>query len=75
MLLTKVLLLNKGRIGAKEGPDAIKQAFAGLPDLNQCETLVDYGNVYHDHEELIDTQKNLLCLQRSQLLIIDKHFY
>lgn len=53
----------------------IKQAFAGLPDLNQCETLVDYGNVYHDHEELIDTQKNLQHLQRSQLLIIDKRFY
>ena len=71
----KGVALNKGRIGAKEGPDAIKQAFAGLPDLNQCKTLVDYGNVYHDREELIDTQKNLLCLQRSQLLIIDKHFY
>ena len=61
----KGVALNKGRIGAKEGPDAIKQAFAGLPDLNQCETLVDYGNVYHDHEELIDTQKNLQHLQKS----------
>lgn len=28
----KGVALNKGRIGAKEGPDAIKQAFAGLPD-------------------------------------------
>ena len=72
----KGVALNKGRIGAKEGPDAIKQAFAGLPDLNQCETLVDYGNVYHDHEELIDTQKEFAThLQRSQLLIIDKRFY
>ncbi len=26
----KGVALNKGRIGAKEGPDAIKQAFAGL---------------------------------------------
>ncbi|MFW3554977.1 formimidoylglutamase [Staphylococcus caprae] len=49
--------LNKGRIGAKEGPNAIKKAFAGLPDLNQCEELVDYGNVEHDHDALIDTQK------------------
>ncbi|MDI9230836.1 formimidoylglutamase [Staphylococcus caprae] len=49
--------LNKGRVGAKEGPNAIKKAFAGLPDLNQCEELVDYGNVEHDHDALIDTQK------------------
>ena len=49
----------------KEGPDAIKQAFAGLPDLNQCETLVDYGNVYHDHEELIDTQR--ICYACSEV--------
>ncbi|QDW93259.1 formimidoylglutamase [Staphylococcus caprae] len=49
--------LNKGRVGAKEGPNAIKKAFAGLPDLNQCEELVDYGNVEHDHYALIDTQK------------------
>ncbi|MGE7105168.1 formimidoylglutamase, partial [Staphylococcus aureus] len=59
--------LNKGRIGAKEGPDAIKQAFAGLPDLNQCETLVDYGNVYHDHEELIDTQKEFAMLAAKSI--------
>ena len=28
-----------------------------MPDLNQCEELVDYGNVEHDHDALIDTQK------------------
>ena len=49
--------LNKGRVGAKEGPNKIKQAFAGLPDLNQCEELIDYGNVEHDHDSLIDTQQ------------------
>lgn len=53
----KGIELNKGRVGAKEGPNAIKKAFAGLPDLNQCEELVDYGNVEHDHDALIDTQK------------------
>ena len=63
----KGVALNKGRIGAKEGPDAIKQAFAGLPDLNQCETLVDYGNVYHDHEELIDTQKEFAMLAAKSI--------
>ncbi|MEJ7142444.1 formimidoylglutamase [Staphylococcus capitis] len=49
--------LNKGRVGAKEGPNNIKQAFSGLPDLNQCEELIDYGNVEHDHDSLIDTQQ------------------
>ncbi|PTG37754.1 formimidoylglutamase [Staphylococcus capitis] len=49
--------LNKGRVGAKEGPNKIKQAFAGLPDLNQCKELIDYGNVEHDHDSLIDTQQ------------------
>ncbi|WP_145350247.1 formimidoylglutamase [Staphylococcus capitis] len=49
--------LNKGRVGAKEGPNKIKQALAGLPDLNQCEELIDYGNVEHDHDSLIDTQQ------------------
>ncbi|HEI5463867.1 TPA: formimidoylglutamase [Staphylococcus aureus] len=63
----KGVALNKGRIGAKEGPDAIKQAFAGLPDLNQCETLVDYGNVYHDHEQLIDTQKEFAMLAAKSI--------
>lgn len=49
--------LNKGRVGAKEGPNKIKQTFSGLPDLNQCEELIDYGNVEHDHDSLIDTQQ------------------
>ncbi|MGX0677597.1 formimidoylglutamase [Staphylococcus capitis] len=49
--------LNKGRVGAKEGPNKIKQAFSGLQDLNQCEELIDYGNVEHDHDSLIDTQQ------------------
>jgi formiminoglutamase len=36
--------MNEGRIGAKKGPDEIKKAFAQLPDLSECESLVDYGN-------------------------------
>lgn len=28
-----------------------------MPDLNQCEELIDYGNVEHDHDSLIDTQQ------------------
>ena len=39
--IDKGVELNKGRVGAKEGPNAIKRAFAGLPDLNQCEEIID----------------------------------
>ena len=62
-------------MGAKEGPNKIKQAFAGLPDLNQCEELIDYGNVEHDHDSLIDTQQGMLSLQRNQFKIINKLSY
>ena len=44
--------LNKGRMGAKEGPDAIRKAFANLPDLSQC-SICDYGNVEHHESQLI----------------------
>lgn len=46
--------LNKGRVGAKEGPDAVKAAFSTLP-YNGL-SLVDYGNVLFD-QSLIKTQK------------------
>lgn len=48
--------LNKGRIGAKEGPDAIKKAFASLPAATDI-PIIDYGNVTHSHTQLIETQK------------------
>ncbi|EKU49009.1 formimidoylglutamase [Staphylococcus massiliensis] len=54
--IDKGVELNKGRVGAKEGPDAIRKAFSGLPILDK-KTVTDYGNVYHDRDELIDTQK------------------
>lgn len=48
--------LNKGRIGAKEGPNAIKKMFANLPVIRQC-NVYDYGNVEHDHDRLEETQQ------------------
>ncbi|MCD8844880.1 formimidoylglutamase [Staphylococcus gallinarum] len=48
--------LNKGRIGAKEGPNAIKQAFANLPVQNTT-PIFDYGNVEHNHEKIEETQQ------------------
>lgn len=54
--IDKGVELNQGRVGAKEGPNAIKQAFAGLPAATET-NIIDYGNVEHDHEALIDTQR------------------
>lgn len=48
--------LNKGRVGAAEGPDAIRKAFAGLPLLEDI-MLADYGDVRHHADTLIETQK------------------
>ncbi|MCU5745235.1 formimidoylglutamase [Staphylococcus sp. SQ8-PEA] len=49
--------LNKGRIGAKEGPDAIRKAFASLPMVGSTE-VTDYGNVEHeDDRPLEETQQ------------------
>ncbi|MEB7811693.1 formimidoylglutamase [Staphylococcus xylosus] len=48
--------LNKGRTGAKEGPDAIKKVFANLPVTRKC-NVYDYGNVKHDHQTLEETQQ------------------
>ena len=65
--IDKGVELNKGRVGAKEGPNAIKRAFAGLPDLNQCEEIIDYGNVEHNHELLIDTQREFADLAAKSI--------
>lgn len=48
--------LNNGRVGAQEGPDAIRKAFANLSVLSPC-PVYDYGNVYHNHDALIETQE------------------
>lgn len=48
--------LNQGRVGAKEGPDAIKRAFAGLPALSESK-IIDYGNLTHSAPTLFETQQ------------------
>ena len=72
--------LIKGRIKqrtcrCKEGPNAIKRAFAGLPDLNQCEEIIDYGNVEHNHELLIDTQREFADLAAKSIKRHKQTFY
>ncbi|UXR69335.1 MULTISPECIES: formimidoylglutamase [unclassified Staphylococcus] len=48
--------LNKGRPGAKEGPDAIRRSFSGLPTMSEI-SITDYGNVSHEAETLYETQQ------------------
>lgn len=48
--------LNKGRKGAVEGPVVIRQAFAGLPVVDE-RTIVDYGDVTHTSAALETTQQ------------------
>ncbi|ARJ50489.1 formimidoylglutamase [Staphylococcus lutrae] len=48
--------LNQGRVGAKEGPDAIKSAFAGLPTLSNLK-IIDYGNWTHTASTLVQSQQ------------------
>ena len=72
--IDKGVELNKGR-RCKEGPNAIKRAFAGLPDLNQCEEIIDYGNVEHNHELLIDTQREFADLAAKSIKRHKQTFY
>ena len=46
-----------------------------MPDLNQCEELVDYGNVEHDHDALIDTQKEYAELAAKSIQNHKQTFY
>ncbi|MCS4486067.1 formimidoylglutamase [Staphylococcus americanisciuri] len=62
--------LNKGRIGAQEGPDAIRGAFAAVPTMSE-QVIIDYGNVRHCASTLYETQQEFgqyvtQLLQRHQ---------
>ena len=54
--IDKGVELNQGRVGAKEGPDVIKKAFAGLPAASET-SIFDYGNFTLSHDTLYDAQK------------------
>src|SRR5699024_5596398 len=45
---------NEGRLGAKEGPNAIRSVLASIPYHVEKEYLVDIGNVRCDDENLED---------------------
>ena len=61
---------NKGRIGSRKGPDIIKHEFMKLPDLSECEMLIDYGNVEHTSNHLRETQQEMARLSAK---VIKQH--
>lgn len=63
--------LNNGRVGAQEGPDAVRKAFANLSVLTPC-PVTDYGNVYYEDGPLIETQKEYADLAAK---MIQNHSY
>jgi len=60
--------LNQGRLGAKEGPKAIRKALGKLPShLNSHQQIIDVGDVSYTKGEL-DTTQQLLSEIVTQLL-------
>jgi formiminoglutamase len=60
--------LNQGRVGAKAGPQAIRQALGRLPNhLNSQQQIIDVGDVSYTKGEL-DTTQHLLSEKVAQLL-------
>jgi len=60
--------LNQGRLGAKEGPKAIRKALGKLPNhLNSHQQIIDVGDVSYTKGEL-DTTQQLLSEKVTQLL-------
>lgn len=50
---------NKGRVGAAQGPDALRKAFAGLPASSNKPAFVDLGTVHVEGDDLEDGQAHL----------------
>ncbi|MBT8211134.1 MAG: formimidoylglutamase [Eudoraea sp.] len=64
---------NQGRVGAKEGPDAIKQELAKLPcPLSWDSTLVDVGAVSCPDQDLESAQA---ALSEKVKVLLDKGFF
>lgn len=51
--------LNKGRIGAKNAPDAIRKAMANMASYPAHKQLVDFGNIYCPDHQLPKAQESL----------------
>lgn len=53
------VLRNQGRVGAQNGPDAIRNRLAKIPIHNQQKDLLDFGNIYCEQEDLEASQAYL----------------
>ena len=65
---------NKGRIGAKSAPNALRSALANLP-WSESKAVVDAGNVICDNQDLESAHQNLadkvtLCLDHGHLPVV-----
>ena len=58
---------NKGRTGAKEAPDAIRRALAGLAAPKDFKPICDLGNVVVD-DDALETGQSLLAVQIAKAL-------
>ena len=59
---------------SRKGPDIIKHEFAKLPDLSECEMLIDYGNVEHTSNHLRETQQEMARLSAKVISNINRLF-
>jgi formiminoglutamase len=58
---------NKGRVGAEEAPNIIRKNISNFPVINSDFTLLDFGNVKCDDEDL-DKSQNSLAEKVSKVL-------
>src|SRR5699024_369391 len=50
---------NKGRVGAREGPDAIRKMLAKLPNHIDATSIIDIGNIRCEGEDLDGAQAEM----------------
>ena len=58
---------NHGRVGASEGPQALRGALSNLP-VRRCESVVDAGDVVCDADERLEAAQAELSTSLAQLL-------
>ena len=63
-------MLKTIKVESDQEGDIIKHEFAKLPDLSECEMLIDYGNVEHTSNHLRETQQEMARLSAK---VIKQH--
>lgn len=65
--------LNQGRLGAKDGPNAIREKFGNLPLMNNI-SIADFGNVATEEKYVEHVQKEFADLIKSTNHCANFHF-